>query len=190
MYVLVEKSGEKTPYRGRILGTDGDTMSVDSLSANGTHLNAKNGDNLHLQIVVDNALYNWEKIKVSTRKDGTVSITVVGDPVVVNRRRFPRMPLSNPCTILAKGNKTVAGHLENISAGGFAFSIPSSGPIPAAKDIVHLEVENFDHIVPNSMMEGIVIRASVRDGKCIVGCRMVEDSPYIKRYVSENYSEN
>lgn len=190
MRVLVEKAGDRSVYSGRVLEAAEDTLLVSALTADGRTLDASRNDSLRLQIVVDNVLYNWDKIKLSSHKDGSVSITVIGDPSVANRRKFPRMPLSNPCTVLnGKNEKTCAGHLENISAGGFAFSIPASGTLPAAKDTVRLKVESFDHIVPSSMLDGIVIRVSVRDDKCTIGCRMAEDSAAIMKYVSENYSD-
>ena len=191
MRVLIEKAGDKAVYSGSVLEAAGDTLVVSSPTANGRALDAKNASGLHLQIVVSNVLYNWDKLTLSAHKDGSVTITVSGDPTIVNRRRFPRMPLSNPCTILNAKNETVcAGHLENISAGGFAFTIPVSSMLPAAGNSIRLKVENFDHIVPSSTLEGTVIRASVRDGNCTVGCRMAEDNTAIHRYVKENYSDN
>ena len=101
------------------------------------------------------------------------------------------MPLSNPCAVLnTKNEKVCAGHLENISAGGFAFTIPVSGALPSAGNSIRLKVENFDHIVSSSILEGTVIRATVRDGSCTVGCRMAEDNAAIHRYVKENYTGN
>lgn len=191
MRALIEKAGDKAVYSGNILDVHGDTLVVSSPTAGGRTLDAKNASGLHLQIVVANVLYNWDKLKLNTQKDGSVSITVSGDPTIVNRRRFPRMPLSNPCAILnSKNEKVAAGHLENISAGGFAFTIPANGMLPTAGNTVHLRVENFDHILPNSLLEGTVIRVSVRDGKCTIGCRMAEDNTAIHQYVKTNYSGN
>ena len=51
-------------------------------------------------------------------------ITVTTNPKVVNRRKYPRMPISNKCTITVKQNgKQYNGQMINISAGGFAFSV-------------------------------------------------------------------
>lgn len=191
MRVLIEKAGDNTVYTGNVMDASGDKLIVSSPAANGKPLDVKNASGLHLQIVVSNVLYNWDKLTLSAHKDGTVTITVSGDPTIVNRRRFPRMPLSNPCAILNARNETACtGHLENISAGGFAFTIPASGTIPSAGSNVRLRVENFDHIVSSSTLEGTVIRASVRDGNCTIGCRMNEDNAAIHRYVKENYSGN
>lgn len=191
MRALIEKAGDKTVYSGNILDVRGDTLVVSSPTAGGRALDVKNASGLHLQIVVANVLYNWDKLKLNTQKDGSVAITVSGDPSIVNRRRFPRMPLSNPCAILnSKNEKGAAGHLENISAGGFAFTISANGTLPTVGNAVRLRVENFDHILPSSLLEGTVIRVSVRDGKCTIGCRMAEDNTSIQQYVKDNYSRN
>lgn len=189
MRVLVGKDGSQTTYSGYVHEVIEGSVIVNSLAANGQALDTNRTDTFHLQIIVDNVLYRWDQVTLSTRKDGSIAIAVIGDPSVANRRKFPRMPLSNPCSVvLGQSGTSSSGHLINISAGGFAFMLPASGTLPAAKDTVRLKVANFDHIIPSGMLDGIVIRANVRDGKCVVGCRMAEDNAAIMKYVKENYS--
>lgn len=192
MRVLIEKDGDARQYAAQVADTsiEKKQIVVTNLTADGAHLELSRTDKLRLQIIVDNVLYNWNQINVTARKDGNYCITVEGDPAVMNRRRFPRMPLSNACVVLsAKNGTTYNGHLVNISAGGFAVSIPASGKLPEEKDILRLKIENFGHIVPSGMLEGMVIRANVRNGSCVMGCRMAADHPGIMKYVQENYTE-
>lgn len=58
-----------------------------------------------LQVSVTNALYIWENAEISTMRGQSsdmYKITVSTNPKVVNRRKYPRMPLSNKCTITVK----------------------------------------------------------------------------------------
>lgn len=74
-----------------------------------------------------NALYIWENAEITTMRGQSsdmYKITVTTNPKVVNRRKYPRMPISNKCTITVKQNgKQYNGQMINISAGGFAFSV-------------------------------------------------------------------
>lgn len=190
MHVRLETGSDKKVYTAKVVEIADETLVVTAPTANGVVLNTSRKDTYHLQIVVDNVLYNWNDMKLAGRKDGTVHITVIGKPTVLNRRKFPRMPLSNPCTVngLSTG-KTCHGNLMNISANGFAFTMPASETALEVKQVVRLTVENFAHIDPGCTLEGAVIRCTTRDGHYVVGCRMPTDNPAIMRYVKENYED-
>ena len=81
------------------------------------------GMNYYLQVVVDNQVYNWDEVQISVRRDGKYKVLVEGNPVVINRRKYRRMPLTHACDISSEmSGKTYEGKMVNISANGFAFS--------------------------------------------------------------------
>lgn len=142
--------------------------------------------------VVDNVLYCWNGIAIHNVKageKGQFKLTIDTNPQVYNRRKYPRMPLDNKCTISVDGTDiTYYGHMVNISANGFAFSVnDSSFENMKGKNIV-IEIDNFD-VIKDKEIQGCIIRCSNDEGNYIVGCRMPEDSNEIKEYVNKNYSE-
>lgn len=145
-----------------------------------------------LRIVVDNTLYSWDDVEICLTKggeNGKYKLTVETNPQVFNRRKYPRMPLANTCTIQIKGeDKSYQGRMVNISANGFAFA--SREALFAESKGKDVEVEIRDFAVLNGKpLEGCIIRSSNNDGEYVVGCRMPQDSQLIKEYVSKNYSE-
>jgi len=146
-----------------------------------------------LQISVTNALYIWENAEITTMRGQSsdmYKITVTTNPKVVNRRKYPRMPISNACTIRLEGtDKTYSGKMVNISANGFAFSVRDNVFASQKGRNVQLDVKDFA-VIGNKPLTGCVIRSSNNEGEFIVGCRMPEDSEPIKEYVSRNYNGN
>ena len=145
-----------------------------------------------LRIVVDNVLYSWDGIGIYQTKDnerGKYKLIVDKNPQVFNRRKYPRMPLKNPCTIKVNGEETVfKGKMVNISANGFAYAIRDEYFANAKGKDVTLDVANFA-VLNGKALEGCIIRSSNNEGEYIVGCRMPEDNQNIKDYVDKNYSE-
>jgi methyl-accepting chemotaxis protein len=144
-----------------------------------------------LQIVVDNVLYIWDKVTVTDYKKqpGCYKLTVSSHPGVANRRKYARMPLSNPCTVtLADSEQKFHAHMINISANGFAFAV-NDGIFESMKGKrLTLEISGFA-VPQHDVLEGYVIRCTDNDGEYIVGCRMPEDNIEIRNYVNENYAE-
>lgn len=145
-----------------------------------------------LRIVVDNVLYSWDEIEVHTAKQGEKGeyrFNIDKNPQVFNRRKYPRMPLSNICTVKVKGEeKSFHGKMVNISANGFAFMVRDDFFRNIKGKEVVVEVTGFA-VLDNKPLEGAVIRSSNNGGEYVVGCRMPEDSEVIKEYVSMNYCE-
>ncbi len=145
-----------------------------------------------LNIVVDNALYCWNNIliqNVRNTEKGQYRLHVDSNPKVYNRRKYPRMPISNGCTIKIDGqDKQYSGHMVNISANGFAFSVRDNIFAGSKGKNITLKLDNFN-IIPDSILTGCIIRSSNNEGEYIVGCRMPEDSREIKEYVSKNYCQ-
>lgn len=142
--------------------------------------------------VVDNVLYCWNDItihNVNAGEKGEFKLTIDANPQVYNRRKYPRMPLNNRCTIGVDGTDiTYYGHMVNISANGFAFSVNDAAFETMKGQNIAIRIDNFD-VVKGKEIQGCIIRCSNDEGNYIVGCRMPEDSSEIKDYVSKNYSE-
>lgn len=106
------------------------------------------------------------------------------------RRKYPRLPMTNACSILSEtSRRSASGSLVNISGNGFAFTLPVSEGSFQKKERVRLAVDQFNHIEPSGTLGGTVVRISKRDGMQTIGCRMDRDNPAIIQYVSDNYME-
>lgn len=145
-----------------------------------------------LRIVVENVLYNWDNIKWTPAKgydSRCISIKIESNPTIMNRRKYPRMPISYPCEITFTGSGTkYNGRTVNISANGFAFSARDKAFADCRDENVSISVSGFEFL-QNHPLNGCVIRSTDNDGEYIVGCRMDEDDITIRDYVKENYKE-
>jgi len=181
----------KKEYIGEVVGCNDKAVYV-NLSDNGRNVVDKKGEFCQLRIVVDNVLYCWEDIPMSVSKDGEeghYKLLVETNPQVFNRRKYPRMPLTNQCSIKIKGdNAMYPGRMANISANGFAIIVKESLFADLKGNDIVVYVERFDAL-QDKPLEGCIIRSSNNDGEYIIGCRMPQDSEIIKEYVSQNYSE-
>ena len=135
----------------------------------------------NLCVTVGNVMYCWKDLTIT---DDLV-ITVNTQPEILNRRKYPRMDLSNNCTIKLKGTDTTfKGTLDNISANGFAFLTKDPYFVDHKGAKVTISIEDFA-LADHSVLEGYVIRCSNNEGTYIVGCQMPEDNYYIQTYVNE-----
>ena len=161
------------------------------LDDNGKDITNKKMVGCQLRIVVDNVLYNWDSVEITSVNpaESKYVLKVESNPKVYNRRKYPRMPLSNTCTIKIKGSDEIySGRMANISANGFAFATRAElFERIRGKDVI-LTVNGFN-VVKDGMLEGNIIRSSNNHGEYIVGCRMPQDNDKIKEYVGRNFSE-
>ena len=139
-----------------------------------------------VRIIVDNAMYTWKDTKVgSVKKDGVVyyKLFLNGNPQVINRRKYPRLSMSNGCSIsLASLDRIFEGNVVNISAGGFAFSVKAKEFESAVGKQVEISIHDFD-LLNGAALKGVIIRSTNDEGRYIVGCRMPEDNMKIRDYV-------
>ncbi len=142
------------------------------------------------QIIVENAMYNWEKMNIRANKEKcSYVIMLTGNPKIMNRRRHVRMPLKNDCYVTLPGdNQTYNGKMINLSAGGFAFEVRESRFANAKGKMVGLKVNNFE-LLKGCELQAKVIRASGENGNYVIGCRLLEDNKDILDYVKRNYKE-
>lgn len=145
-----------------------------------------------LQIAVANALYSWDRVKVSKGKeDGANEYRIIIDsnPVVTNRRKHTRMPIHHMCKIRFKDSDiSYDGRMVNISGGGYAFTAKDKAFASAKDEKVIVEISAFE-LEDHNVFEGTVIRCTSDNGMYVLGCRMPEDDAVITEYVRKNYEE-
>ncbi len=139
-----------------------------------------------LQIIVNNSVYQWEDALISARDaSGFCGFVPESTPKVYNRRKHPRLPLTNACLIsIPSQNRLLNGKMVNISAGGYAFSCKGEDFSKLVGELVQITISNVD-VLQDKALPGVIIRSSNDHGTYIVGCRMPEDNELIQQYVSE-----
>ncbi|MBR3683674.1 MAG: PilZ domain-containing protein [Lachnospiraceae bacterium] len=182
----IEEGSDKKELKGRVTATSEDTVTF-NLLVGAVHV--EKGAKYSLSVVVDNELYIWNHVKLHANKNGTYTATVETHPKVVNRRKHPRMPIKNTCTIaLEKSGITVNGKMLNISAGGFAFASYDKALLVGKGQNVIVAINNCE-IDSVKELEGCIIRVTDNEGQFIVGCRMFEEREDIMKYVNTHYAE-
>lgn len=189
--VIEDQTNAKEEYTGEVVDRKDNNVYI-NINNRAAFDDKRRNLKCSFNAVVDNVLYCWNGIAIHNVKageKGQFKLTIDTNPQVYNRRKYPRMPLDNKCTISVDGTDiTYYGHMVNISANGFAFSVnDSSFEKMKGKNIV-IEIDNFD-VIKDKEIQGCIIRCSNDEGNYIVGCRMPEDSNEIKDYVNKNYSE-
>ncbi len=189
-----DASGNKDrEFIGEVVGREDKNVYI-SLNTNGETVVEKRERHMlcQLRIVVDNVLYCWNDVEIHHAKAeeaGEYRVFVESNPQVFNRRKYPRMPLTNMCVIRMKGSdKPYTGKMVNISANGFAFAVKDKLFADNKGQNVVVDIKNFD-VLSGKELEGCIIRSSNNDGEYIVGCRMPQDSRVIKEYVEANFGE-
>ena len=141
-----------------------------------------------IRVIVDNAMYIWTDVRVAHIKEdgqGYYKLCVGENPKVVNRRKYPRLAMSNYCKITLKTDKsTYDGRIVNISAGGFAFSTSAKEFADSTGKQVEVIIQGFE-LLNGEALKGMIIRSTNDAGRYIVGCRMPEDNIKIRDYVSD-----
>lgn len=185
-----DTSNHTTAYNGKVIDTINKGILADLKSA---QLNPKDKTlSFSLQISVANALYSWEKVHILHTKDmstGIYQIIADTNPTVTNRRKYPRMPLHNKCTITFQDTgKTFESQMLNISAGGFAFKSRHKIFAESKGKSITLHIHAFP-LTDQSEQHATIIRCTNDDGIYIIGCRLDADNKEIAEYVNANYKE-
>lgn len=189
MYVniVVDNKQNGETYRSVVSDVISSGIVVETPVCEEKKLEVIKGKKYYLQVVVYNQVYNWDEVQISVRRDGKYKVLVEGNPAVINRRKYKRMPLTHACDISSEmSGKTYEGKMVNISANGFAFSTGAEDIKDAKGTKVSLKVKDFP-VLGDHMLIGYVIRVSANENEYIVGCRMMEDNRDIYDYVEKNY---
>lgn len=189
MYVniVVDDKHKGNTYRTTVSEVTNGGIVVEIPMHEEKQLEVIKGKKYYLQVIVDNQVYNWDEVQISVRRDRKYKVMVEGNPAVINRRKYRRMPLVHACDISSElSGKTYEGKMVNISANGFAFSTRAADIKNAKGMKVSVQVRDLP-VLEGRMLVGHVIRVSDNDGEYIVGCRMLEDNIDIYNYVEKNY---
>lgn len=185
--VTTRESADKE-YRAQVLEVGEKYLMTGKLTTSSELLDVQKGQTASLFIVVDNMLYKWQEVAVSKTKDERIKIQVNGAPNVYNRRKYPRMPLTNACDIkIASQTAQYVGRMVNLSANGFAVSTRSPEIGHAKGRDLDVQIQNFKPL-EGKTLHGHVIRVSETNGEYVLGCRMPEDDLNIRDYVKANYN--
>ena len=184
---------KKNEYVGEVAGWEEKKIYISVETAIDELADRKAKDvRCQLRIVVDNVLYSWENVEIRMAKSdeqGNYMLVVETNPKVFNRRKYPRAPLANMCTVRVKETDLLCcGSMVNISANGFAFAVRESAFAELKGQEVSVEIDDFA-VLNDEYLIGSIIRCSNNDGEYIVGCRMPVDNKAIEEYVSRNFSE-
>ncbi len=192
--VLVE-SNTKKEYGAEIVEVlqDGVMIRVQEAALNDTVLGTKDSKQKYdTRIFVKNAMYLWENVKLTfVKKSGADIYRVIlsDSPKVLNRRKYPRLPISNDCEIFLKSkNSSFTGKMVNISAGGCCFRTTAKEFADAVGEQIRVTVQDFE-ILEGVQLIGTIIRSTDDRDAYIVGCRMIEDNTDIMEYVNARMSK-
>lgn len=183
MKLMVTIKNTKNFY-GEVLARENNTLSVSLTEAP----DISDVTECKLQVTVGNVLYCWDTAKiVHTAKElsNHFTINIESRPKINNRRKYPRLDVSNTCTITpADGTTVIEGKLDNISANGFAFLTHDNYFATYKGAVITMKIHNFD-LPQHDVLEGRVIRCTNNEGLYIVGCQMPSDDFLIRDYVKE-----
>ena len=158
------ENGNINEYHGELLEQNSSSIKVRLDNS----INVAKNTPCKIQVTVGNVLYCWDKATINptsgltagSSSTNTLTITITTRPSIVNRRKYPRLDISNRCTItVKKTGKTYSGKLDNISANGFAFLSDNSFFADSKGSEISVQIENFD-LPGNSVLEGKIIRSS------------------------------
>ncbi len=183
---LINKS-EKREYNAELISVKDDLVIVKA-SIQLENILEGHSKKFDVQAVVGNSVYTWNDISVSKMKKervGHYQMHLDSSPKVVNRRKHPRMPMTNTCDIeFTSLKKTYSGRMVNISAGGYAIAVRAEEFANAIGERIRITIKDFE-VLNNKPLTGVIIRSSNDNGTYIVGCRMPEDNMVIQAYVKD-----
>jgi len=184
--VLKEDNGQETKeYKGYVRAIAEDELSIDFKEDVFTYSKTAK---YSVEVIVETQVYYWEDI-VPDKSGMGVEIKIDSHPKVLNRRKYPRMPISNACKgILDRADTWLDGTMLNVSAGGFAFYSYDESMKAAKGRKITLQIQGME-FKEGSTVQGHIIRVTDNEGQYIVGCRMLEEREDIKDYVDKNYKE-
>lgn len=185
MKVILTKAKSKSEFSAEIVTVlDEHTVEIKPTTQFAKDLDEDKKQEYGVQIIVNNAIYIWDKIKLGKKNsNGCYEIYLKENPKVMNRRKYPRLPMSNLCDVTLQDiNKVFDGRMVNISAGGFAFACRGDEFAEAVGQTVQLKINDFS-VTRGKTLSGVIIRSSNNAGTYIVGCRMLQDNSEIEEYV-------
>ena len=187
MKVSIANPDQRGDYNAEVISTTENGVCIAKTDAAKEFIGTKTAkQHFKITIYVNNAMYLWENATIQLEKGNNTSnyhILLDSNPKVVNRRKYPRLSMTNECQItIPSKHASYSGKIVNISAGGFAFTCKNEVFANALNEMVKVTIADFP-LLNNTALSGFVIRSSNNEGTYIVGCRMPEDNVEIMHYV-------
>jgi len=190
--VIVHNADADKECRTEVAGVAEDGILISSSGSVAGFVESYRKEQLYeIRVIVANAVYIWENIRLSTagRDNRFYKLLISSSPRVMNRRKYPRLILSNPCQITFEENGDVfEGKMVNISADGFAFLSGAGEFGDAVGKKIKVSIRNLGSL-GDVTVSGTVTRSVKEAGKYTVGCRMPAEDKRIQKYVEEKYEE-
>lgn len=110
-------------------------------------------------------------------------IEIKENPEVINRRKYTRLEISNPCKLkFVKGGEEAKAEMKNISANGFCFTCRADLFRDKKFEEIDLEIDGFE-VVNNKKLRGEILRVTESEGVYTVGGRLAKDYLEIDQYI-------
>lgn len=191
MKVILIPEGSKKEYSAEVASAEGVEMRIKPSIETEKYFSENHGgkQKLEVHVIVDNAIYIWNDVKLGKQDtQGCYLLKLEENPKVMNRRKYPRLPMRNTCQGTWEEDGTAFnGQMVNISAGGFAIACRDERFAEAVGEQITLKIHDFD-VLRGKTLTGVIIRSTNNDGTYIVGCRMLQDSTEILNYVHAKMS--
>lgn len=180
MSASIKTASGNTEYKGTISNVTDHVIAVTFENADVSSF----AGSCDVSVIVDNTTYHWMNAPIVQVRNHTVYVQTEGKPMVANRRKFPRLSLSNPCEIVLKSGTGINGTLINISGNGLAFSAKDADITMG--ELIKVRINNF--IVSDPLFAVTIRTAELANGMIQYSCRMLDDNTDIAAFV-ESYLE-
>ncbi len=192
MLSIVSPDKSRVDYKAAVAEVIEDTILVDAGADVNSIVATNDKTGYSVQIIVDNAMYVWNNVAVGVvtqDRKRYYKLQVEGNPLVAHRRKYPRLPMSNPCVLKLEDEQSAFnGKMVNLSAGGFAISTTDSRMEDAIGKMLHVTIEDFA-LPDDAKQSGLVIRVTKDGSRYIAGCRMPSDNMAIGDYVEQEVGQ-
>ena len=167
---------DSAEHKGILSAVTGNVISI--------AFDAENGSSFaglcDISVIVNNTTYHWKNASILEAEKHAVSVQVSGKPTVANRRKFPRINLSNACEIIFKSGATQNGIMKNLSAGGLSFTADDAKI--KMGELLRIRIANFP---VQKDLSAVTIRKTVLpNGEIQYSCRMLDDDADVAEYIN------
>jgi len=175
MAVSLKPANQNTVYKGAVSNVEDNVISITFVNGIPSTL----AKTCNISVVVNNTTYYWANAAILHTQKNTVAVRADGQPTIANRRKFPRLSLTNPCDITSKSGEATTGNMTNISANGLAFTTENSDI--KMGELLKIQIHHFAVQEP---LSAVAIRKAVLSkGTIQYSCRMLDDNMEIAEYV-------
>lgn len=175
MSASLKTEKDTAEYKGSISEVTDDSITI---TFEDTVCSSFSG-NCDISVIVENTTYYWKNVPIVQARNHTVSVRISGKPMVANRRKFPRLSLSNTCEIFFKSGTVITGTMANISANGLAFVTRDTDI--SMGDLLKIRIHNF--AIPKELTAVPIRNAALANGFIQYSCRLLDDDMDIADYV-------